>query len=154
MRVPLLLCCVVTSALRQPSRTRSSALCAPSSSTRAASPPLRPGALLRGSAAAAAAAAALVGADAGSAFPAGAPPVRAAADASLTLSLSLKRSADSHDRAGGDDNNGGYFDAAHPEFAAALAVHWLLWGYAPRNVALAYDFGGVALLAAEGLLAR
>ena len=45
-----------------------------------------------------------------------------------------------------------YFDDAHPEFLVGLVVHWLLWGYAPRPVALAYDFGGVALLAAEGFL--
>ena len=43
------------------------------------------------------------------------------------------------------EDNGAYFDTVHPEFAVALVVHWLLWGYAPRSVALAYDFGGIAL---------
>ena len=50
------------------------------------------------------------------------------------------------------ENGGAYFDTVHPEFAVALVVHWLLWGYAPRNVALAYDFGGIALFALEGVL--
>ena len=50
------------------------------------------------------------------------------------------------------EDNGAYFDTVHPEFAVALAVHWLLWGYAPRSVALAYDFGGIALFALEGVL--
>lgn len=31
---------------------------------------------------------------------------------------------------------GNYFDAVHPEFAVALVLHWLLWGYAPRAIAL------------------
>lgn len=89
--------------------------------------------------------------------PAAPPPHRAVGtvDASLAVALTLKRSANAHETpAGSEDagNNGGYFDTVHPEFAVALVVHWLLWGYAPRNVALAYDFGGVALLAAEGLM--
>ena len=46
-------------------------------------------------------------------------------------------------------DDGAYFDTVHPEFAVALVVHWLLWGYAPRPVALAYDFGGLVLFAAE-----
>ena len=39
-----------------------------------------------------------------------------------------------------------YFSEVHPEFAAALVLHWLLWGYASREVALAYDFLGIAEL--------
>ena len=77
---------------------------------------------------------------------------RTAAAASLaSLVASLKRSPSAQDAA--PSNNGGYFDEVHPEFAVGLAVHWLLWGYAPRPVALFYDFAGVALLAAEGLRA-
>ena len=67
------------------------------------------------------------------------------------LVASLKRSPSAQDAA--PSSNGGYFDEVHPEFAVGLAVHWLLWGYAPRPVALFYDFAGVALLAAEGLRA-
>jgi hypothetical protein len=42
-----------------------------------------------------------------------------------------------------------YFATSHPEFAVGLVIHWILWGKAPRAVALAYDFGGLALFAAE-----
>ena len=73
---------------------------------------------------------------------------------SLALaSLTMKRDARQYDPvASAADPDLNYFDTVHPEFAVALVAHWLLWGYAPRNVALAYDFGGVALLCAEGLL--
>ena len=81
-----------------------------------------------------------------------APPADAAPPAPPSLLVaSLKRSPSAQDAA--PSNNGGYFDEVHPEFAVGLAVHWLLWGYAPRPVALFYDFAGVALLAAEGLRA-
>ena len=44
---------------------------------------------------------------------------------------------------------GTHFATPHPEFAVGLVIHWILWGKAPRAVALAYDFGGLALFAAE-----
>ena len=42
-----------------------------------------------------------------------------------------------------------YFSTPHPEFAVALIIHWILWGKFDRRVALAYDFGGLVLFAAE-----
>ena len=42
-----------------------------------------------------------------------------------------------------------YFAVPHPEFAVALVIHWILWGKFDRRVALAYDFGGLVLFAAE-----
>ena len=42
-----------------------------------------------------------------------------------------------------------YFAEPHPEFAVALVIHWILWGKFDRRVALAYDFGGLVLFAAE-----
>ena len=42
-----------------------------------------------------------------------------------------------------------YFAQPHPEFALALVIHWILWGKFDRRVALAYDFGGLVLFAAE-----
>ena len=42
-----------------------------------------------------------------------------------------------------------YFAHPHPEFAVALIIHWILWGKFDRRVALAYDFGGLVLFAAE-----
>lgn len=42
-----------------------------------------------------------------------------------------------------------YFSQPHPEFAVALIIHWILWGKFDRRVALAYDFGGLVLFAAE-----
>ena len=42
-----------------------------------------------------------------------------------------------------------YFAHPHPEFAVALVIHWILWGKFDRRVALAYDFGGLVLFAAE-----
>ena len=42
-----------------------------------------------------------------------------------------------------------YFSTPHPEFAVALVIHWILWGKFDRRVALAYDFGGLVLFAAE-----
>ena len=42
-----------------------------------------------------------------------------------------------------------YFATPHPEFAVALVIHWILWGKFDRRVALAYDFGGLVLFAAE-----
>ena len=42
-----------------------------------------------------------------------------------------------------------YFSQPHPEFAVALVIHWILWGKFDRRVALAYDFGGLVLFAAE-----
>ena len=42
-----------------------------------------------------------------------------------------------------------YFAEPHPEFALALVIHWILWGKFDRRVALAYDFGGLVLFAAE-----
>ena len=116
-----------------------------------------PRALLRSHFAAATLAATLASPALAHAPPAAARPHRAigTVDASLAVALTLKRSANAHETPTGSEdagNNGGYFDTVHPEFAVALVVHWLLWGYAPRNVALAYDFGGVALLAAEGLM--
>ena len=42
-----------------------------------------------------------------------------------------------------------YFAEPHPEFAVALIIHWILWGKFDRRVALAYDFGGLVLFAAE-----
>ena len=41
-----------------------------------------------------------------------------------------------------------YFANPHPEFAAALVVHWLLYRYAPREVALTYDFTAIAAILA------
>ena len=42
-----------------------------------------------------------------------------------------------------------YFSEPHPEFAVGLIIHWILWGKFDRRVALAYDFGGLVLFAAE-----
>ena len=42
-----------------------------------------------------------------------------------------------------------YFATPHPEFAVALIIHWILWGKFDRRIALAYDFGGLVLFAAE-----
>ncbi len=42
-----------------------------------------------------------------------------------------------------------YFSTPHPEFAVGLVIHWILWGKFDRRVALAYDFGGLVLFAAE-----
>ena len=42
-----------------------------------------------------------------------------------------------------------YFSQPHPEFAVALVIHWILWGKFDRRIALAYDFGGLVLFAAE-----
>ena len=42
-----------------------------------------------------------------------------------------------------------YFAQPHPEFALALVIHWILWGKFDRRIALAYDFGGLVLFAAE-----
>ena len=42
-----------------------------------------------------------------------------------------------------------YFAEPHPEFAVALIIHWILWGKFDRRVALAYDFRGLVLFAAE-----
>ena len=42
-----------------------------------------------------------------------------------------------------------YFATPHPEFAVALVIHWILWGKFDRRIALAYDFGGLVLFAAE-----
>ena len=42
-----------------------------------------------------------------------------------------------------------YFATPHPEFALGLIIHWILWGKFDRRVALAYDFGGLVLFAAE-----
>ena len=42
-----------------------------------------------------------------------------------------------------------YFAHPHPEFAVALIIHWILWGKFDRRIALAYDFGGLVLFAAE-----
>ena len=42
-----------------------------------------------------------------------------------------------------------YFATPHPEFAVALIIHWILWGKCDRRIALAYDFGGLVLFAAE-----
>jgi hypothetical protein len=42
-----------------------------------------------------------------------------------------------------------YFAEPHPEFAVALIIHWILWGKFDRRIALAYDFGGLVLFAAE-----
>ena len=42
-----------------------------------------------------------------------------------------------------------YFAHPHPEFAVALVIHWILWGKFDRRIALAYDFGGLVLFAAE-----
>ena len=42
-----------------------------------------------------------------------------------------------------------YFAQPHPEFAVGLIIHWILWGKFDRRVALAYDFGGLVLFAAE-----
>ena len=42
-----------------------------------------------------------------------------------------------------------YFAEPHPEFAVALVIHWILWGKFDRRIALAYDFGGLVLFAAE-----
>ena len=42
-----------------------------------------------------------------------------------------------------------YFSQPHPEFAVGLIIHWILWGKFDRRVALAYDFGGLVLFAAE-----
>ena len=42
-----------------------------------------------------------------------------------------------------------YFSTPHPEFAVGLIIHWILWGKFDRRVALAYDFGGLVLFAAE-----
>ncbi len=42
-----------------------------------------------------------------------------------------------------------YFAQPHPEFAVALVIHWILWGKFDRRIALAYDFGGLVLFAAE-----
>ena len=42
-----------------------------------------------------------------------------------------------------------YFAEPHPEFAVGLIIHWVLWGKFDRRVALAYDFGGLVLFAAE-----
>ena len=42
-----------------------------------------------------------------------------------------------------------YFAQPDPEFALALVIHWILWGKFDRRVALAYDFGGLVLFAAE-----
>ena len=42
-----------------------------------------------------------------------------------------------------------YFATPHPEFAVGLVIHWILWGKFDRRVALAYDFGGLVLFAAE-----
>ena len=42
-----------------------------------------------------------------------------------------------------------YFSTPHPEFAVALIIHWILWGKFDRRIALAYDFGGLVLFAAE-----
>ena len=42
-----------------------------------------------------------------------------------------------------------YFATPHPEFFLALVIHWILWGKFDRRVALAYDFGGLVLFAAE-----
>ena len=42
-----------------------------------------------------------------------------------------------------------YFSTPHPEFAVGLVIHWILCGKFDRRVALAYDFGGLVLLAAE-----
>ena len=42
-----------------------------------------------------------------------------------------------------------YFSTPHPEFAVGLIIHWILWGKFDRRIALAYDFGGLVLFAAE-----
>jgi len=42
-----------------------------------------------------------------------------------------------------------YFSEPHPEFAVGLIIHWILWGKFDRRIALAYDFGGLVLFAAE-----
>ena len=42
-----------------------------------------------------------------------------------------------------------YFAEPHPEFAVALVIHWILWGKFDRRIALACDFGGLVLFAAE-----
>ena len=42
-----------------------------------------------------------------------------------------------------------YFAEPHPEFFVALVIHWILWGKFDRRIALAYDFGGLVLFAAE-----
>ena len=42
-----------------------------------------------------------------------------------------------------------YFAEPHPEFFLALVIHWILWGKFDRRIALAYDFGGLVLFAAE-----
>ena len=42
-----------------------------------------------------------------------------------------------------------YFATPHPEFALGLIIHWILWGKFDRRIALAYDFGGLVLFAAE-----
>ena len=51
--------------------------------------------------------------------------------------------------AGTDTELDDYFAEPHPEFAVALIIHWILWGKFDRRVALAYDFGGLVLFAAE-----
>lgn len=50
-----------------------------------------------------------------------------------------------------DTRNANYFSEPHPEFAAGLLLHWLLWAYSSREVALAYDFVGIAGLLYDGL---
>mgnify|MGYP003316555880 CR=1 FL=1 len=68
-------------------------------------------------------------------MPLGAPPspARAAAFAAATTEAELDE----------------YFATPHPEFALALVIHWILWGKFDRRIALAYDFGGLVLFAAE-----
>ena len=51
-----------------------------------------------------------------------------------------------------DTRNANYFSSKpHPEFAAGLVLHWLLWAYSRREVALAFDFVGIAGLLYDGL---
>ena len=69
----------------------------------------------------------------------------AAGAAAAALAPSLAFAATATTEAELDD----YFSTPHPEFAVALVIHWILWGKFDRRIALAYDFGGLVLFAAE-----
>ena len=70
-----------------------------------------------------------------------APGAAAAAAAALAPSVAIAATTEAEL----DD----YFAQPHPEFALALVIHWILWGKFDRRIALAYDFGGLVLFAAE-----
>ena len=73
-----------------------------------------------------------------------APPVRAARRRlALSVAVAATTEAELND----------YFAHPHPEFAVALIIHWILWGKFDRRIALAYDFGGLVLFAAEPFFA-